>query len=504
MKKYLSQYQGLLFNLYIPSFFFGFVFLIMPIAETFQFDSDEGQEMVKAILYSQGFALYGEIWSDQPPLFTFFISHWFNLFGDSVFSARLLVLCFATLLVWSFAQILRLSLGIIPAIIGTVLLLFSINFMRLSVSIMIGLPSLSLAMVSIYFLFLYQYKNKNKNSANDLKIYFAIFSGIAFGLSLQLKMYTIFLFPLILFYWLDRKKSQGLKANFLSLYPAIFWCIGFLGTFAIVGITLNSLDLQNFFQFHLTNNIKNAFPNENSLHDVLMMYLQSFDYCLLAILGVRKIWKSQESLAKFSLIWLILATIILLNHKPIWYHHYLLLSIPLIWLATYGIVAALQELQKDHWFAAVKKRKFRAIFPLKYPAIALIFSLLVLPIKLSFIGLQNQQFIQESKDRQEILQHLVQYRDSTDWIFTDTPMYAAYAGINVPPEIATLSRKRIASQEINDDFLKSLLAKYSPEQYLIEKLPELEPPLDSYLGKNYRKVRYQYKNYWTIHYIKND
>ncbi|WP_204102570.1 MULTISPECIES: glycosyltransferase family 39 protein [Spirulina sp. CCY15215] len=501
MKKFLFKDQGLLFNLYIPFFCFGFIFLIMPIAATFQFDSDEGQEMVKAILYSQGFTLYGDIWSDQPPLFTFLLSHWFNVFGDSVFAARLLVLCFATLLIWSFAQILRLSLGTIPAIIGITLLMFSINFMRLSVSIMIGLPSLTLALVSLYFLFLYQYKNL---AANNLKTYLAIFSGMAFGLSLQLKMYTIFLFPLILFYWLEQRKSQDLKTKFLGYYPAILWSFSFLGTFLIVGIALNSLDLQNFFQFHLTNSIKNAFPNENSFHDVLMMYLQGFDYVLLAILGVGKIWKSQESLAKLPLIWLILATVILLNHKPIWYHHYLLLSIPLVWLATYGMVAAIQTLQKDRWFAAFQKRKFSALFPIRYTAIALIFSLLALPIKLSFIGLQNQQFIQESKDHQEVLQHLVKYRDSTHWIFTDTPMYAAYAGINVPPEIATLSRKRIVSQEINNDFLKFLFTKYSPEQCLIEKLPELEPTLDNYLGKDYSKVRYKYKNYWAIHYVKND
>ena len=499
MKKLIFQYRRILFNFGLPILFFGWVWLVMPIAQTFQFDSDEGQEMVKALLYSQGFALYGEIWSDQPPLFTFLLSHWFNFFnflGDSVVAARFLVLCFATLLVWSFSQILRLSLGMIPAIIGMILLIFSLNFMRLSVSIMIGLPSLSLAVVSIYFLFLFVKRNSS--------IYFLILSGIAFGLSLQLKMYTIFLFPLFLFAWLTQRKFRESTMRFWRLYPAILWSFTFLGTFAIAGFFLNSLDLQNFFQFHLTDNVKDAFPDQNSLRDILTMYLQDLDYGLLAILGVRKIWQSRESLEKFPLIWLVLATAILLNHKPIWYHHYLLLSIPLVWLATYGVVAAVQELQKIGWFAALKNKKLKEIFKLRYAAIALIFSFLVLPIKLSFIGLQNQKFIQESRDRQEVLQHLIEYRDVTQWIFTDIPMYAAHAGLNVPPEIATLSRKRIASREISDDFLKSLFAAYSPEQCLIEKLPELEPPLDAYFGQNYNKTRYKYEHYWTIHYIRKD
>lgn len=499
MRKFIIRYRETIFNLGLPIFFFSFIFWIVPIAETFQFDSDEGQEMIKALLYSQGFALYGEIWSDQPPLFTFLLSHWLNVFdflGDSIFAARLLVLCFATLLLWSFSQILRSILGIIPAILGTILLIFSLNFMRLSVSIMIGLPSLSLAMVSIYFLFLFSPKNRY--------FYLAILSGMAFALSLQLKMYTIFLFPLILFYWLKQYKDKDARRHLWGFLPAVLWCLSFLGTFAIAGFLLGALDLQSFFQVHLTSNVKDAFPNQNSAYDIFMMYLQDLDYGLLAILGIRKIWKSQDSLTKFPLIWLMLATVILLNHKPIWYHHYLLLSIPLTWLATYGIVAAIRDLQKIGWFVALRNRKFREIFKLRYAAIALMFSCLVLPIKLSFLALQNQQFLQESRDRQEVLQQLVAYRDSTHWIFTDLPMYAAHAGLNVPPEIATLSRKRIASQEISDDFLQSLFAKYAPEQCLIEKLPELEPPLDVYLGRDYQKKSYNYKHYRTIHYIKND
>ncbi|MBP0020260.1 MAG: glycosyltransferase family 39 protein [Cyanobacteria bacterium SBLK] len=499
MKECLIRDREMIFNLGLPAFCFSFIFWVMPIADTFQFDSDEGQEMVKALLYSQGFALYGEIWSDQPPLFTFLLSHWLNVFdflGDSIFAARLLVLCFSTLLLWSFSQILRLNLGMIPAIVGTILLIFSLNFMRLSVSIMIGLPSLSLAMLSIYLLFLFCEKNQY--------FYLTMLSGMAFALSLQLKMYTIFLFPLILFYWWERHKEKAPRKKYWRFLPAIIWCLSVLGTFAIAGFLLGALDLQNFFQFHLTNNVKDAFPNQNSFHDITIMYLQDLDYGLLAILGTRTIWKYRDTLAKFPLMWLILATGILLNHKPIWYHHYLLLSIPLTWLATYGIVVAMEELKKMGWFAAWKNRKLRDIFKLRYAAIALIFSGLVLPVKLSFLVLQNQQFFQESRDRQEVLQQLVQYRDSTHWIFTDIPMYAAHAGLNVPPEIATLSRKRIASQEISDDFLKSLFAKYSPEQCLIEKLPELEPPLDAYFGRDYNKISYKYKHYRAIHYIRND
>ena len=147
----------LLFNLFIPAIFFIFAIYFMPIEQVFQFDtSDEGIELIKASLHLEGFALYTQIWNDQPPLSTIILSSWLSLFGKSIFAARLLTLSFSTILIWSFCQTLRIYLGNLPAIIGTLLLVISCNFLRLSVSVMIGVPALALAMLSIYLLTLYK------------------------------------------------------------------------------------------------------------------------------------------------------------------------------------------------------------------------------------------------------------------------------------------------------------------------------------------------------------
>ncbi|PMB44473.1 glycosyl transferase family 39, partial [Fischerella thermalis CCMEE 5201] len=122
-----------------------------PMTKTFQFDYDEGFNLMKAVLYSKGFSLYSQIWNDQPPLFTVILSKWLNLFGHSIFATRLLTLLFSAILIWCFYQIVFFELGHFAAIVATFFLFTSWLYIRLSISVMIGIPSLALAILSIYF-----------------------------------------------------------------------------------------------------------------------------------------------------------------------------------------------------------------------------------------------------------------------------------------------------------------------------------------------------------------
>jgi len=169
---------------------------LKPVTQTFEFDYDEGLNLMKVLLYSQGFSLYTQIWSDQPPFLTVLLSHWFSLFGQSIFAARFLILLFSALLIWSFYQIICSSVGRIPALVATLLLFTSWLFIRLSISVMIGIPSLSLAMLSIYMLILYK---------RYCRKCFVVFSGGLLALSLQTKLFTMFLVPLMFFYLFDFK-----------------------------------------------------------------------------------------------------------------------------------------------------------------------------------------------------------------------------------------------------------------------------------------------------------
>jgi len=309
--------RSLSFHLLVPGLFVAFALCLMPVKQAFQLDLDEGLELIKASLYSEGFTLYTQIWNDQPPLLTVLLSSWFALFGKSIFAARLLILTFATLLIGSFFQTLRITLGKLPAIVGTLLLSVSCNFLRLSVSVMFGLPSLALAMLSIYTLILYQQKPR---------FYLAILSGIFIALSLQIKLFTVIFIPLLMYLLIEVaikrwQKTGKVDLLFYFAHP-LLWSVSLLTSFTLVGILFNSLNFEQLLQSNLGHNVKDAFQKQNNFIIILTLLLQDFDYVLLAITGIIALLKGKEYYNKFPLIWLITVIGVLLNYKPIWYHYY--------------------------------------------------------------------------------------------------------------------------------------------------------------------------------------
>ena len=113
------------------------------------FDVDEGINMMKAMLLAEGYPLYDQIWSDQPPLLTYVLAVAFRAFGYDANVARLVVLVFSVVLLWAAWRFLRVIGGVSCAFIGSLLIILLPHFVQLSVSAMVGLPAVALAMVSV-------------------------------------------------------------------------------------------------------------------------------------------------------------------------------------------------------------------------------------------------------------------------------------------------------------------------------------------------------------------
>ncbi|WP_062293448.1 glycosyltransferase family 39 protein [Nostoc piscinale] len=468
----------------------------MPIEQVFQFDSsDEGIELIKAILYLDGFSMYTQVWNDQPPLSTIILGFWLNLFGKSIYSARLLTLTYATVLVWSFAQTLRICLGNFLAVIGTLLLIISCNFLRLSVSVMIGLPSLAMVMLSIFILSLYKHNFSQKNS--QLLI---LLSGGLLGLSLQIKLFTAFIIPLIIFdlviFNFNKYKHQIQKRK-IFLHP-LLWLAACLIVFILIAIASNSLNYEQLLQSHLSEETITAFSAQNSQILTLSFLLQDFDYLLLAILAITVIIQKKQWENSFPVIWLVTSFIALMNHRPVWYHHYLLISIPLTWLATYGLQLSLDFFRQNKWYSKFKLTNFSQITIPYLAAVLIIFSIVVTPIKLGVMFVENQKYLKQNQNHIQLVDILLKHKKYTNWLFTDYPIYAFYSGLPVPPEIAVLSHIRIESNSITAEQMISVLQMYRPEQVLLCKSKTIQQYLSDYLNQNYVKT---YKNSLCTHFL---
>ncbi len=482
----------LLFNLLLPATFFIFALYFMPIEQVFQFDtSDEGIELIKASLHLEGFALYTQIWNDQPPLYTIILSSWFSLFGQSIFTSRLLTLSFSTILIWSFCQTLRIYLGNLPAVLGTLLLVISCNFLRLSVSVMIGLPALALAMLSIYILTLYKQRLSKK---------LIIISGSLVALSLQIKLFTAFIVPLILFDLVKLKftKHSQQESKHHLFFDIILWLASFSIVFILISLLCHSLNYEQLLQSHLDRSVKTVFNKENSLKLALLFFVQDFDYFLLAIPATIIIFQKRQWEKSFPLVWLLIVFILVLNHRPVWYHHYLLISIPLTWLATYGATLSSDFFQQKNWYSNFKPAHLQKLTLSGFAAGCLIFSILVSPIKLGIIQLENHRYIEKTQDNIQLVKVMLEHKESTQWVFTDCPIYAFYSNLLVPPEIAVLSHIRIESKKITDEQVLSIFEIYHPEQVLLCKSKTIQGYLNNYLNEYYLKT---YENHAGTHYL---
>jgi hypothetical protein len=458
----------------------------MPIKYTFDFDTDEGINLIKALLYSQGFSLYTDIANDQPPLFTVLLSYWFRLFGQTVVAGRFLTLVFSTLLIWSFYHTLRLHLSHFLATTSTLLLVFSSEFLQLSVSVMIGIPALSLAMLSIYTLTLY------RRISNQ---YLLLGSGFLLALSLQTKFFTVLLIPVVvIFYLLDFKVNRVSLAELKSrILPTIgLWLSTIFIVYLVIGFVFNSIDFQQVFYPHLAPEIKETLKDYGNLRTIASRLIyKNYILTSLALLGIVRVIAKKHWDGLFPLVWLVITSLLLLNHRPIWYHHYHLLSIPLSWMAAYGIISVFNSLK-----TRLRGFNFNRINPQKiliYSCIFILFlgsslSIIYYPAIKKSIAKQKQDYYQQL----EAVHLLSKHSKPNQWVFTDSPIYAFYANLPVPPEIAVFSIKQFVSGNLNHADLYSILSKYRPAQILLLRFWDSiknDKKIMDYIEKNYTKIQ---------------
>ena len=454
-------------------FIFCLVFL-SPIKETFEYNPDEGMNAAKASLFLKGFPLYKQIWSDQPPIFTLILANWFKLFGLSVYFGRILVVLFSGLLLWALFQTVRNDWGGMGALCASVFLVFSAGFIRLSSSLMIGLPALSLGMSSIYLIILY----KKHNSLGLLAL-----SGLCMALSLQTKFFTAILILPALSIFLQQPNPPEKQKSSSGFIPGFIWLSILSCAYLAVVLIFFYPELHLFraqlFQPHLN---KLSLPR-NDFSIINLLLLQDYNVLVLALTGTLACAKQKDWRFLPPFIWLSLAIIVLAKYRPLWDHHYLLISIPLCWLAGISISVFLRGLPFSGWFT-------RKNFPGLAQILISFLTILGIISCIANLALKSKvawaEFIPVQKNQgNEMVNTLLKFKNKTRWIITDEPIFAFYADIPVPPEIAVATIKRRFSEGLSQKYFEDIFQKYEPEQVLLGRFQDYPLGVKSYLKNRY-------------------
>lgn len=470
-------------NIFLPIVialtFFAFTFSYYPFREKLQFDTDEGLNLMRSMLVTLGHPLYLEVSSDQPPLFNQLLGFLFRFTGFEVNPARILVLLFSTLLVWSAVQFLQVGWGKPAAILFLPLAIVTPRYLELSISVMIGVPSIALAVLSMFFMALWHQKK------NDLWL---VLSGITLALSVLTKLFTGFMAPVFLIGIVASIYFSNLESGFSRkmLRPAWIWGIWFAGTGILLGLLLVGYkNVGAIIIPHLTASSEEVFQGERN---TINAYLgAAVPLIVLGIFGALISLYRRKWLVLYPLAWAILSYVLFSFDSPVFYHHQLMITIPIGILAAVGVGESILSLTR------VKRTSdLIRIETLLSAGIVMGFVLVInhyLPVLDK--ELMNKPRIdgftlKATAGKLKVLETMNEYADRTNWIMTDMPMYAFRIHKPVPPILATFSQKRLVTGSLTEDDVLTSMREYQPEQVLMARF-EI-PSLEAYLKDHYTLI----------------
>jgi hypothetical protein len=133
-----------------------------------------------------------------------------------------------------------------------------------------------------------------------------------------------------------------------------------------------------------------------------------------------------------------------------------------------------------------KTRIPKAVHPsaLLFVAISFFVVITQLPNKTQRLArrLPSDDFAAEDRRTVTLIQ---KYGKKDGWIITDRPIFAVYAGLPTPPEMAAISRKRIATGNLTAADIVASIRKHRPQLILFNRFPRLAKEVIPNIEKDY-------------------
>ncbi len=466
--------KNILAGLFIVLFFLAAMFYFSGFAGVFEYNTDEGMNLERASLHASGFSLYRDIWMDAPPMLVLLLSGLFKIFGGSVFVARLLILIFSGLLLWAVFRSISLSGNVFSAVLAVVLIVFSSFYARLSVSVMAGLPAISLAAMAVYSLLLYSKKGSKA---------FLFISACLFGCGLQMKFFVIVFLPAIILelFLLEKEKQPGTGRD-LKFFPILLW-VGFLViAYLLVIVISGGVDFSQLAGIY-SKGIKLNQTGAGYLH-IWEWIGNEYDIFLLALFGA--IFLERDRRRNFQLPFLVFlfSIIVFVAHSPVWYHHRLLVIVPLCWLASFGAERLFDKKLWSGWTAKRGGERIRDLLALLFLGLAFITVIVRVPEKHGRLLRQMKTAGAFTSEQSGLVSLLKEYRGK-GFIATDRPIYAFYAGLQVIPCLATSSLKRFSTNLLTPEDFTGIIMRERPVLVLFGRFPWLREAVIPHIADGY-------------------
>jgi len=455
--------------------------------DVYEFDPDEGNNLLKSLMLDRGFG-FGEIWSDQPPLFSYLLLAVFKIFGWHVEVGRMLTLAFAAALVFAVYDLLRLELGHLAASGAVILMVFSREFILRSVCVMLGLPAIALAVLGVWALRRWQQRGEGR---------WLVLSGFFLGCSVATKMFTAFIVPLCALYVAAYAWSRSSKPSWLRL--GCIWAAAFaLTALAALSPALFSAHPEQLLQAHVAG--RGLTTKWLRLHGSVVVpdfFRAEWPLFGLAAIGLVYALARRRAVGLLFGSWLGVAAAVLLGHYPVWPHHRLLLSVPASALGGLAIGGLIQE-SRSLWLRPLGSRGALVA------AVAVLLGLTRLGV--DYRDLFELPFRSDNERDRRVEAEIRKYAPSTRTMITSRPMYAFRVGLSTPPDLAVTSYKRFVTRLLTAQSILRDVAVYAPEQVLLSSRWSggIRNQLRDALRRDYHRVYRDRRNHNVELYVKKE
>ncbi len=426
-------------------------------------DNDEGIYLTSFLLVDRGHRPYKETFFSQPPGFLLSVYPGFVLFGKTLQSARLTVGIWSLIgllaILWISFELKNRWAGLLA--ISLLFLIPSYYNQTLTFQSDILISTFSLLSLAALIRFV-------KSLYSFWFIISVLFLNLAFWTKLDITFFPSFIIALFLLF---KEKRTSIK-NIINLFLIFF-----------------TVSLGFFILFILPFSIKNVFYNtiflrfqaaaSSSPSFLLFDYLKKDIVLSAIILGsliLSFIYKNKfDYPINIIFIWNIFVLIIFIFYRPLFPHHLVMLTVPMVLLLSQLVNLCFNN----------KKLYKRIVLAL---LIIVLVNRIYITIKTPSKLINDQQ--------QKAVDIIKKYTHPNDVVISDEEILNGLSGRLPPPELSDISQVRIRSNNLAPENFKKIINAYKPK-LIIPWNGRLE------LIKNFQDVLINYKLLTTISNSKN-
>jgi hypothetical protein len=172
-------------------------------------------------------------------------------------------------------------------------------------------------------------------------------------------------------------------------------------------------------------------------------------------------------------------------YSPVFYHHQLLITIPVTMMAAAGVAEGIFSLSRWRSLGVRPQMVLGAGALVGFVLVSFLYSP-TLNKELMNTPRLTDFSLRATSGKLRVIRTMSTYVDQTNWIMTDMPMYAFRVQRPVPPSVATFSSKRLATGSLTEEDILTAMREYRPEQVLMARF--VIPSLEKYLAENYTLI----------------